>query len=201
MSSLSVNGDVGNTQVTITGFTAPVTGLTVVGQGATSVTAQDLGSSPVQSLTVEGSPDPNVNQVQIVGTPPPQVSLQNVAPTISLPADATFALGKAWSLDSSFRDPGTDETWTAAVDYGDGSGSQPLSLAVDKSFVLGHIYAQNSLHRGDRGCHQQSARPWSCHVHVTATKVPSTVALRSSAITPLLGVDSMTFTAAIGAAI
>ena len=38
-------------------------------------------------------------------------------------------------------DPGTD-TWTATVDYGDGSGSQALPL-TGKTFELSHVYADN----------------------------------------------------------
>jgi Ca2+-binding RTX toxin-like protein len=38
-----------------------------------------------------------------------------------------------------FVDPGAD-TWTATVDYGDGTGSQPLTLGADKSFGLRHTY-------------------------------------------------------------
>src|SRR5262249_28877296 len=31
-------------------------------------------------------------------------------------------------------------TWTATVDYGDGSGAQPLTLNADKTFYLRHTY-------------------------------------------------------------
>ena len=42
----------------------------------------------------------------------------------------------------AFTDPGAD-TWTATVDYGDGSGAQPLPLNPDKTFNLSHFYADN----------------------------------------------------------
>lgn len=39
----------------------------------------------------------------------------------------------------SFTDPGED-VWTATVNYGDGSGDQPLTLNSDKTFLLNHRY-------------------------------------------------------------
>ena len=45
------------------------------------------------------------------------------------------------SSSGSFTDPGAD-TWTATVDYGDGSGVQALTL-TDKTFNLSHTYADN----------------------------------------------------------
>ncbi len=66
----------------------------------------------------------------------------NVAPTVSAGDDATVSEGAAFSGAGSFTDPDTD-TWTATVDYGDGSGSQVLALGSDKSFDLNHTYADN----------------------------------------------------------
>ena len=47
--------------------------------------------------------------------------------------------GRLFSLLGSFTDPG-DDTWTATVNYGDGTGDQPLSLAANHTFDLGHFY-------------------------------------------------------------
>jgi PKD repeat protein len=41
-----------------------------------------------------------------------------------------------------FADPGT-EGWTATVNYGDGSGVQPLALNPDRTFALEHVYGDN----------------------------------------------------------
>jgi uncharacterized delta-60 repeat protein len=40
----------------------------------------------------------------------------------------------------AFNDPGAN-VWTATVDYGDGSGIQPLALNADKTFALRHVFA------------------------------------------------------------
>lgn len=45
----------------------------------------------------------------------------------------------------SFVDPDAD-AWTAAVDYGDGTGPQPLALNPDKTFALRHTYADEGPH-------------------------------------------------------
>ncbi|MCJ7736592.1 MAG: PKD domain-containing protein, partial [Anaerolineae bacterium] len=57
-------------------------------------------------------------------------------------ADATIDEGGTFESTGSFADPGAD-TWSATVDYGDGSGIQPLDLAADKTFALSHTYADN----------------------------------------------------------
>src|SRR5262249_46925828 len=46
--------------------------------------------------------------------------------------------GEQYAASGSFTDPGADP-WTAAVDYGDGSGLQPLPL-TGQTFALSHTY-------------------------------------------------------------
>lgn len=66
------------------------------------------------------------------------VSVQNVAPTIAAFAGATILRGETYAAAGSFSDPGTD-SWTALVNYGDGSGTSSLPLS-GKSFTLSHTY-------------------------------------------------------------
>lgn len=40
----------------------------------------------------------------------------------------------------------SDTLFTAAIDYGDGSGSQPLNLNPDHSFTLSHHYCENGVY-------------------------------------------------------
>jgi VCBS repeat-containing protein len=54
--------------------------------------------------------------------------------------------GNAFSRTGSFTDPGTQDTWTATVDYGDGSGAQPLALNADKTFALDRVYGDNGVY-------------------------------------------------------
>jgi DNA/RNA endonuclease G (NUC1) len=63
----------------------------------------------------------------------------NVAPVIAPVAGVTGLLpGETYSAAGSFVDPGAD-TWSATVDYGDGSGAGPLALA-GQTFALSHTY-------------------------------------------------------------
>jgi hypothetical protein len=49
--------------------------------------------------------------------------------------------GPTLTYSGSFSDPGAHDTFTAAVNYGDGTGGQPLTLNSDKTFNLSHVYA------------------------------------------------------------
>lgn len=68
-----------------------------------------------------------------------KVNVKNVAPSVLAYGAPLVQLGLAFSGAGSFSDPGRD-SWQATVDYGDGSGSQPLTLKDDKTFELNHIY-------------------------------------------------------------
>jgi PKD domain-containing protein/putative Ig domain-containing protein/parallel beta helix pectate lyase-like protein/Big-like domain-containing protein len=78
------------------------------------------------------------------GSPPQSVSrtfsvtVSNVPPAVSAGGDASLVRGGIFARNGTFSDPGAD-AWTAAVDYGDGSGVQPLVLN-GKAFVLNHVY-------------------------------------------------------------
>jgi DNA/RNA endonuclease G (NUC1) len=66
-------------------------------------------------------------------------SVANVAPTIGAFDGATLLPGETYAAAGSFTDPGADP-WTATVDYGDGSGTNPLALS-GMAFSLAHTYA------------------------------------------------------------
>ena len=68
-----------------------------------------------------------------------QATVTNVAPAVNAFAGATILRGESYSAGGSFADPGTTETWTATVNYGDGSGNQLLALS-GKTFSLAHTY-------------------------------------------------------------
>jgi hypothetical protein len=67
------------------------------------------------------------------------VMVFDVPPTVNAGINATFPQGSEFLGSGSFADPNPD-TWTATVDYGDGSGVQPLALSPDKTFQLDHTY-------------------------------------------------------------
>lgn len=67
------------------------------------------------------------------------------SPIVTLAPDASIDEGSNYSSSGSFADSDVDETWTATVDYGDGSGEQPLTLNADKTFTLAHLYIDNGI--------------------------------------------------------
>lgn len=69
------------------------------------------------------------------------VEITNVLPTVSA-AGGSILEGDTFVGSGSFTDPGAD-AWTATVDYGDGSGPQPLTLNPDKTFSLQHTYVDD----------------------------------------------------------
>lgn len=71
------------------------------------------------------------------------LTVGDVAPAVAAPASASLIAGESYAASGSFGDPGTD-SWTATVDYGDGSGPQPLALS-GKGFALSHVYASAGI--------------------------------------------------------
>jgi hypothetical protein len=74
-----------------------------------------------------------------VGTSTWNVTVNNLPPVVTISPNPTITQGQTFTDSGSFTDPGT-ETWTATVNYGDGSGTQALTLNPDKTFNLGHVY-------------------------------------------------------------
>jgi len=70
------------------------------------------------------------------------VTVLNVAPVLNAYLNAATNEGSTFSGSGSFVDGGAD-TWVATVNYGDGSGVQPLTLNSNKSFNLSHVYSDN----------------------------------------------------------
>ncbi len=68
----------------------------------------------------------------------------NVAPTLEAGADVALNEGETLTRTLTFTDPGAD-TWTATVDYGDGSEivTIPAAELDDRAFDLSHTYTDN----------------------------------------------------------
>ncbi|UCD08626.1 MAG: hypothetical protein JSU79_09735 [Dehalococcoidales bacterium] len=73
------------------------------------------------------------------------INVGSVTLTVDAGPDATIDEGDTFSSSGSFTDLDTD-TWTATVDYGDGSGAQLLTLNSDKTFNLSHLYLDNGAY-------------------------------------------------------
>ena len=108
----------------------------------TGVTGKDFNLSHVYAddgvyeiiVTVsDGVADPVTASASIV--------VKNVLPTVDVGPDARILEGSTFERVGSFTDLGAD-TWTATVDYGDGSGIQALEPS-GMSFELSHTYVGN----------------------------------------------------------
>jgi probable HAF family extracellular repeat protein len=90
------------------------------------------------------------------------VTVSNVAPTIAPLGGATLIAGESYSVSGSFTDPGAD-TWSATVDYGTGTGPQPLALSgqafnlANTYLVAGTYTVTVSVDDGDGGITRTSA--------------------------------------------
>jgi DNA/RNA endonuclease G (NUC1) len=104
--------------------------------------AEGTGASPSHTYADNGN-----YQVRVIVTDPygaadtatTTVTVMNVAPAVAAFANGALLQGETYAAAGSFGDPGADE-WTATVDYGDGSGAQPLALNGN-GFSLSHTYA------------------------------------------------------------
>lgn len=68
------------------------------------------------------------------------VTIANAVPVVNAGADVKIAKDVVFNVNGSFTDAGMNDTWQATVDYGDGSGAKPLTLNLDKTFVLSLAY-------------------------------------------------------------
>jgi len=69
----------------------------------------------------------------------------DVAPVVVAAGPGLISLQTTYTGSGSFSDPGR-EIWAATVDYGDGSGAQPLALKANDSFFLAHVYGQEGTY-------------------------------------------------------
>lgn len=72
---------------------------------------------------------------------------KNTAPTVRAGGNVSVDEGAEFTQEGFFLDPDEDDTWTATVNYGDGTGVQ--SLDVEQSthaFTLDHIYTDNGYY-------------------------------------------------------
>ncbi len=85
------------------------------------------------------------DEEEATGDATAEVTVNNVAPTVEADDDQSIDEGGTFSSAGSFSDPGAD-TWTATVDYGDGTGEQPLDLNPDNTFSLAHVYTDDDAY-------------------------------------------------------
>ena len=114
---------------------------------------------------ISGAPDPRWNDEElhvldeVKGRDFEVVDTSSMGPgvlTVRVGGAARLREGATLARQGSFSDT-RSSGWTATVNYGDGSGSQPLALTTDKHFTLAHTYGDDGRYtvvvaiRGTRG--------------------------------------------------
>jgi Tol biopolymer transport system component len=94
-------------------------------------------------MTVEVTDDARATGSQVF-----HVVVGNTAPSVGLLSTLDLAFTRTLDTSGTFTDPGSSETYSATVNYGDGTGTQVLALGpydasplVGGSFTLHHTYA------------------------------------------------------------
>jgi hypothetical protein len=73
------------------------------------------------------------------------LTVADVPISVNAGGNKVVVQGSTYTGSGSFADVPADAPWTAAVNYGDGTGSQPLALNANQTFNLSHVYAKAGL--------------------------------------------------------
>src|SRR5262249_35559555 len=88
-------------------------------------------------VTLSGASGASIARAQAVGT----ILNDDVGVSIA-GTPASIRESSNYTATGSFAD-GVGTSWTATVDYGDGSGVHALALNADRTFLLSHFYANS----------------------------------------------------------
>ncbi|MCV0431212.1 PKD domain-containing protein [Nitrosopumilus sp.] len=119
------------------------------------------------------------------------VTVNNVLPEITLDSKSVDE-NRLFTGSGSFVDPG-DDMWTATIDYGDGSSSEPLLLS-GMTFSLSNTYSTNGVYDASITISDDDGSTVSTFmigVFVSDTTLPSD--LNSPMFTSQISTDSATF--------
>jgi cyclophilin family peptidyl-prolyl cis-trans isomerase len=102
------------------------------------------GSYPLRVMLGK-SPDSgtDVHDMATIARPESTVTVGNV--TVHAGADSTVNEAATFTGSGNFSAL-SGSSFNATVDYGDGSGSQPLTLTANKTFALSHVYADDGTY-------------------------------------------------------
>ncbi|MBO4274171.1 choice-of-anchor D domain-containing protein [Microbispora triticiradicis] len=118
------------------GSGAPVEATVVQRPGGGTVEATRTFTSPtsgVAAVLVSDGKDTTMQGIPYVI----EDAAPNTAPVVTAGPDAEISVGEKLRREVFFTD--TDSSsWTATVDYGDGPGAQPVTVAADKRIALEH---------------------------------------------------------------
>ena len=111
----------------------------------------------------------------------------NTAPTVAAGSAASISEGGTFQQNGTFSDPDSEDTFTATVDYGDGSGVQALTLA-GTTFSLNHVYTDTGSYSATVDVTDNHGAVGQGMVAVTVVNVSPTVAITGAPASPATGV-------------
>jgi Ca2+-binding RTX toxin-like protein len=108
--------------------------------GPIHVSQDDFGVVPADAryLILALDPDAEVDESDETNNVL-ALEVPNRPPVVIVEPGKSTIRGGLFTTTGFFTDPDAD-TWTATVDFGDGTGIQPLELNADKTFTLSHTY-------------------------------------------------------------
>ncbi len=121
----------------------PNVGFTKAGAGSMSVWGHSIysGTTYVNEGSLSAGHGFVANETPLGSTTGGTV----VKPGCRLELNSVVIDGEALVTTLTFTDPGAD-TWTATVNYGDGTATQPLVVGANKSLPLNHTFPTNGLY-------------------------------------------------------
>jgi uncharacterized delta-60 repeat protein len=192
LTNLTVNGGSGKNQFTVSALSVPVQSLTLNGGGTSNTFILNNVGNSVQSLTINGGSSPaGTTQVRVQGALPASVTAQNASPIVIAPTAATLNEGGTFIGSGSFIEPNAGQTFTATVDYGDGSGPQPLTLAANDTFMLNHVYSDEGTYPVTVSVTGSTDGTGTASFTSTVSAVPPTVSITGA---PATGPEGTTIT-------
>jgi hypothetical protein len=121
-----------------------------------------------------------------------EVTVGNVAPAVTLPANRTVTVGAPTSVTVTFTDPSDDDTHAAVIDWGDGSADTHVDPAVT-GFGVSHTFTATGIRTVEACVDDDDDR--GCDTMTITVVAPVTLNIRDAAIRePDRGTAPMTFT-------
>jgi len=117
------------------------------------------------------------------------VTVKNVPPTVTAPADDTSSEGTSKSFAvGSFTAPGPDSPWKVHVDWGDSSSSDPADKTSTGSLgSVSHAYADNGVYTVTVKVTDKDTGVGSATFKITVGNLPPTITAFSGTSTGLFG--------------
>jgi len=117
---------------TVAGFVGPAITLSSSAVANPTFSALDNGDYVLRVTVNDGNGGVASDDVQ--------VAVRNVAPTVSAGVDQSVSFGTPVNISASFTDPGTSDSWTYSINWGDGSPVVTGSATVGSPILGSHQY-------------------------------------------------------------